>query len=71
MYKSFFNPLSEKTERFKTTNGMLSDGRCNALRWPMESIPFILLLGGLSATGKMFLVLAQAFKGITKVDGTA
>ena len=50
---------------------MLSDGRCNALLWSMEGIPFILLLGGLSATGKMFLVLAQAFKGITKVDGTA
>ena len=50
---------------------MLSDGRCNALHWPMESIPFILLLGGLSAIGEMFLVLAQAFKGITKVDGTA
>ena len=50
---------------------MLSDGRCNALRWPMESIPFILLLESLSATGEMTLVLAQAFKGFTKVNGTA
>ena len=50
---------------------MLSIGQRNALHRPSESIPFILLLGGLSATGKMFLVLAQAFKCITKVDGTA
>ena len=50
---------------------MPSDGRCNALRWSMEGIPFILLLGNLSATGEMALVLAQTFKSITKVDGTA